>query len=41
LLQRKKKIIHSTRKWENMNEDDIRAYFKKLRQKKENLTSLV
>jgi len=41
LLQRKKKIIHSTRKWENMNEDDIRDYFKKLRQKKENLTPII
>jgi glycosyltransferase involved in cell wall biosynthesis len=33
LLQKNKKIIHSTRKWENMNEADVRGYFKKLRQK--------
>ena len=35
-----KKIIHSTRRWENMQEDEIRAYFKQFRQKSENLTSL-
>ena len=41
LLQKNKKVIHSTRKWENMNEDDVRGYFKKLRQKAEKPTATV
>ena len=31
LLAKKKKIIHSTRSWENMNEHDIRGYFSNIR----------
>jgi len=31
LLLRKKKVIHSTRSWENMNEYDIRGYFADVR----------
>ena len=38
LLQKNKKIIHSTRKWENMGENDIRSYFKEFRQKNKTLT---
>lgn len=33
LQQTGKKIIHSTRMWENMREDEIRAYFRGFRQK--------
>jgi len=33
LQQHNKKIIHSTRMWENMREDEIRSYFKSFRQK--------
>jgi len=40
LRQKNKKIIHSTRKWENMNEDDIRAYFQRFRHKSKSSTSL-
>ncbi len=32
LIQRNKKVIHSTRKWEDMNEQDIRGYFQNIRQ---------
>jgi hypothetical protein len=38
LLHNNKKIIHSTRFWDNMNEDDIRAYFR--RQREQTTTSL-
>jgi hypothetical protein len=31
LLLKKKKVIHSTRSWENLNEQDIRAYYSALR----------
>ena len=31
LLTRKKKVIHSTRSWGNMNEHDIRGYFANIR----------
>jgi len=41
LLQKNKKIIHSTRKWENMGEDEIRAYFKKFRQEVKKPTTIV
>lgn len=41
-LHRKgKKIIHSTRAWEKMGEDEIRAYFKGFRQKSKEMASLV
>lgn len=32
LVRRKKKIVHSTRGWEHMNEYEIRSYFKKIRE---------
>jgi len=41
LQQHNKKIIHSTRMWENMREDEIRSYFKSFRQKNKKGTPLI